>query len=538
MAKECSPNIGWARRLLPLLILLLGGVLRLAALGDVPGGMHQDEAFVSWNAFAIFHEGMDSAGHRFPIYMADWGDGHSALYVWLLAPLLALTDGRVPPALVSRLPQAVVSLFTLWAVYRIMKHLFDTKAGLWSMFLLAVCPWHIMMSRWGLDANLAPGFLMFGLYFFVKGLEDKKYLLLSGLFYGLSLYCYAVIWPVVPFILILQAGCCLYHGKLRMDRWSLFSALILFLLALPLLLFLLVNADAIPEISLPFLTIPKMGGYRGSEVAWSLPQMWRNLRTALSLLWHQNIGSPYDILLPWGLFYDIGRVFTMIGAVLLLARLVSGLRRKSFSGEYLLFAQLAGGALNCLLVTAKLHQINSLYIPLVLTQAYGVWSVTKFLSKKLPGGKILLRHAASCVIITFYLVCLLLFQRDYYTDYRRLVGAYFAEGLEECVDFAWEQCAENGIRVITVEKGAQWPRLLLYTETLPSEYLSSVVYDVPPAPAGFETKGVHINTRINYEDINQESVYIIYYTDVPVFEKDFILTGFHDWYVAVPAESP
>ena len=30
------------------------------------------------------------------------------------------------------------------------------------MFLLAVCPWHIMTSRWGLDVDLAPGFLIFG----------------------------------------------------------------------------------------------------------------------------------------------------------------------------------------------------------------------------------------------------------------------------------------------------------------------------------------------------------------------------------------
>ena len=43
------------------------------------------------------------------------------------------------------------------------------------------------MSRWGLDANLAPGFLIFGLHFFLKGLEERKFLLLSGLFYGLSL---------------------------------------------------------------------------------------------------------------------------------------------------------------------------------------------------------------------------------------------------------------------------------------------------------------------------------------------------------------
>lgn len=183
--------------LLPLLLMLLGSTLRLACLGSVPGGIHQDESFVAWNAFALLHEGMDSAGHVCPVYMADWGDGHSALYVWMLIPFLALNGGHISPIL-SRLPQAIVSIFTLWAIYCLLKRMFDRKLATWGLFLLAICPWHIMMSRWGLDANLAPGFLIFGLYFFVRGIEDKRFLPLSGLFYGLSLYCYAVIWPIVP----------------------------------------------------------------------------------------------------------------------------------------------------------------------------------------------------------------------------------------------------------------------------------------------------------------------------------------------------
>ena len=167
--------------LLPLLLMLLGSTLRLACLGSVPGGIHQDESFVAWNAFALLHEGMDSAGHVWPVYMADWGDGHSALYVWMLIPFLALNGGHISPIL-SRLPQAIVSIFTLWAIYCLLKRMFDRKLATWGLFLLAICPWHIMMSRWGLDANLAPGFLIFGLYFFVRGIEDKRFIPLSGLF--------------------------------------------------------------------------------------------------------------------------------------------------------------------------------------------------------------------------------------------------------------------------------------------------------------------------------------------------------------------
>lgn len=518
--------------ILPLLVIALGAALRLVLLGSVPGGMHQDESFVAWNAYALLHEGIDSAGNVMPVYLADWGDGHSAMYVWLLLPLLALNGGHVTPFL-SRLPQAAVSILTLIAVWALVKRMFGEKAGLWSVFILALCPWHIMMSRWGLDANLAPGFLIFGLYFFVRGLEKERYYILSALFYGLSLYCYAVVWPIVPLMLILQAAYALYFKKLKLDRYTVISVILLFLTALPLMLFVLVNSGLIDEIRLSFMTIPRMNGYRGSELAFTPAGMWSNLRTALSLLWHQNTGSPYDILLPWGLFYDIGRVFIVIGVLWLLADCAKAFIKKEFSYQFFILFPLIGGGVNCLLVTAVLHQINSLYIPLLLCEAYGVVKILGFVGKitKKPA----VEKALGGLIVLIYLVCTGLFQRDYYTDYRELVDAYFSAGLKECVEYAEEQCEEKQLSMITVEKGAQWPRLLLYTETLPSRYLATVEYDVAPAPGAFvNNEGIRINTRIDYDKISQESIYIIYYTDVPDFEADFDITGFYDWYVAVP----
>lgn len=514
---------------LPAVILVIGAVLRLIFLGSMPGGLHQDESFVAWNAFAIFHEGMDSAGHVLPVYMADWGDGHSALYVWLTLPFIALNGGHVTPFL-SRLPQAIVAVFTLAAVYGIVRRLVNREAALWSMFLLAICPWHVMMSRWGLDANLAPGFLIFGLYFFVRGLEKERYLLLSAFFYGLCLYSYAIVWLAVPVVLLLQIAYGLFYKKLRINRWSLLAVGLLFVMALPLLLFVAVNQGWIAQMELPFMTIPRMGGYRGDEIAISLQQIWSNLRTTLSLLWNQNTGAPYDILLPWGLFYDIGRVFIIFGAACLVVKTIRSLWKKEYAGEVFLFIQLLVGGIVCMLVTAVLHQVNALYIPLVLCEGYGVWQLVVFCGKRKElAGKI-----CGIAVTVLYLVCLVGFQKDYYTDYRQVADAYFGAGLSECVEYAMDACEEIGLDTVTVEKGAQWPRLLLYTETLPSEYLETVVYDVAPAPASFVTDDILIQTRIDYDNLSKESVYIIYYIDEEIFAADYELTGFGDWYVATP----
>lgn len=525
---KLSPS--WA---LPSALVLLGALLRLVYLGSVPGGVFQDESIVAWNAYALFHEGIDSAGHAWPVYMADWGDGHSALYVWLSIPMIALGGGHINTYL-CRLPQAITAILSLVCVYGLMKRLFNRRFALWALFLLAICPWHIIMSRWGLDVDLVPGFLIFSLYFFVRGLENEKFLLLSGLCYGLSLHCYAVIWPIVPIMLALQILYGLCHKKLRINRWSIGATLILFVIALPLILFVLVNMGYLPEISLPFLTIPQMGGYRGSEIALSLSEMYTNLRTAVRLFIRQDTGAPYDFLLPWGLFYDIGRVFIVIGAVILTVRTVRSLIRREYSHDYWIFVQLLGGGITCLLVTAKLHQINAIFLPLVLCEAYGVYYTLRAIWQR----RVRLGQILQYVLIAVYLVCLVLFQKDYYTEYRELTDTYFIKELKNCLDYAYEQCEATGLDTISVEKGAQWPRLLMYTETLPSVYLDTVVYDEYPAPARFDTNdGLHINTRIDYEALSDESVYIFYFTELDAFRDGYDVTAFGDyWYVAVPKQ--
>lgn len=514
-------------KVLPLLLLMLGAFLRLIYLGKVPGGMHQDEAFSAWNAFALFEEKMDSLGNLMPVYLATWGDGQSALYSWLLIPFYAILGEENMTAFVTRLPQAVIGILTLWAVYLLLKKMFGRACGLWGLFLLSICPWHVMMCRWGLDANLAPAFLIFGLYFFIKGLDDKRFLLLSALLYGIGLYSYAVIWTAVPVMVFLQAVYGLYHKKLKLDRWSVASGFILFLLALPLLLFVLVNAGVLEQINLPFMTIPAMSGYRAGELAVRFSEMWSNLRRVGTLLWRQNIGAPYDILLPYGLFYDIGRVFILAGFLLLLRDTIRKMRRKQFSYEFFIVIQLVGAGVVGMLVHAVLHQINCLYIPLVLCEAYGVWRLSFWVwEKRIRIGKVCI-----AAIVGIYVICLVLFQKDYYTGYKELVNAYFADGLEEAVEYAMEQGDE-----IVVEKGAQWPRILLFSKTLPSAYLDSVVYSIKPAPAQFSdgTKTFYIG--INYDEIALDKVYIIYYPDYERFSQDFALTAFADWYVAVPAK--
>jgi 4-amino-4-deoxy-L-arabinose transferase-like glycosyltransferase len=201
------------KRILFIALLIIGILVRMIHLGSLPSGVDQDEAMAAYEAYTTATDGIDITGYHNPVYFEAWGNGMNALEIYLMIPfiqLLGLTD------LAIRLPQAIIACAVLPVFYLLLKRLFDEKTAWIGLFLLVINPWHIMMSRWALESNLAPAFLLFGFYFFILALEKHPaYYLLSSLMYGLSLYTYAVIWIAVPMILFLQILYALFTKRAR-----------------------------------------------------------------------------------------------------------------------------------------------------------------------------------------------------------------------------------------------------------------------------------------------------------------------------------
>lgn len=552
--------------ILPILLLGLGIFLRVFYLGRIPGGYHRDEAYGAWNAFALFHDGIDSSGHSWPVYFEAWAHGQNALNSYLMLPFIALSGGHITP-LAVRLPQVIVSICTLAAAYALLRRMFSERVALWGLFLLSVCPWHVMMSRWGLESNLAPGFLIMGLCFFVLGLDKAPYFLASALCYGLSLYCYATIWPIVPVMLLLQLVIAAGMGKLKAGgrktgRYLLISGVLLAALALPLVLFLLVNMGYLPELKIGCFSVYRMSEFRGNELAHSLGEIWNNIKNTGYLLKHQDVGRPYDVIMPYGFFYDVGRIFILIGVPVVLYRTVRALLQRRFVYEGFLTVQLIGAGIVGCLVSVTMTQINCLYIPLVLCEAVGVEALVSVAGKLAgrvaaymsagicsggrgraagqAGGRMLVRTApvaVACLIAAAFLWNLLEFQRAYYTDYRELVSAQFQEGADDAVRYATAVARENGMDV-GINEGLKYPNVLLATETTAREYLDTLVYsDFRPAPSQFSKDGVTYYMGINYDALEADRVYVLYYTDAEYF-GGYELLMFNDWYVAAPGATP
>lgn len=442
-------------RMLFWVFLAIGIFVRVWKLGIVPGDINQDEAFSGYEAYSLLHYGMDSAGYPFPVYLTVWGSGMSALNSYLMIPFIALFGAHV---WVIRLPQVIVACLTLWASYLLVRQLFHEKAALCALFLLAVSPWHITMSRWGLDANLAPGFLIFGLLFFVKGLERPKYLLLSALMYGLSLYCYATIWVIVPLILLLQSVYGLVCRKLTLNRWGALSVLLLGILALPLILFVLVNMGVLEEIKLSFFSVPRLLYMRASEIS------LENIPEKAAKLWH--IMKDQTDYLPWngtgkyGIYYMGTLSFFVLGLFYCVKTTIEHWLKKEYTPEFFLLVQVGAGILLGLLVDANINRVNILFIPMILTAALGVYYLCSLIDLRyliLPG--------------LFYLVLFLGFEHYYFTEYRQLLDSHFCRGLGSAVE---EAVSYEG--TVYFSRGLTHPRILFFTREPVTEYIDTVEY--------------------------------------------------------------
>lgn len=441
--------------------IAVGCLVRLLLIGQLPGGINQDEAFAGYEAYSLLRSGTDSFGYSFPVYLTAWGSGMNALNSYLMIPFMAIFGAKT---WVVRLPQALVGCASLWVFALLLRRVFGERTAFWGTLFFSVCPWHIMMCRWGLESNLAPGFLLFGMYFFLRGTENTRFFPLSALFYGLSLYCYATIWPIVPLVLLLQAFYSRWTGKLVLDRYCLGAALLLALLALPLVLFLMVNKDLIPEIRTPFLSVPRLLVMRDSEISLAPAAIWENWKNALSILLRQNDGLPWNCTEGYGLYYKGTLVLFLIGLAFCGKRAWESMRTRTFDPVVFGLLQLLGGAVLGGLIHVNVNRINIIHIPILLCVGVGLSKLVELLSGELPRARF---WAAGLILAAF---CS--FGHYYVTDYAGEIGRHFQTGLAEALDRAEELA--RGREVVLSD--ISYPKVLFYTQTPVSEYQDSVVY--------------------------------------------------------------
>ncbi len=212
------------------LILILGLILRLVWLGDVPNGFSGDEAGQGYSAYSILNTGKDEWGQFLPLAFRSFGDFKPPLYTYLTVPsvwIFGLNEFAV------RLPAAIIGVLTILIVYFLIKEWFGEDLAIISSLLLSINPWHIQLSRTAFEAGA--GVLLFstGLLFFLKALKREKNLIWTSFFWGLGLYSYH---SFRVFIVIFAFIIFLFYKRKFSARKIFLSFLVFLIFSFPLVL--------------------------------------------------------------------------------------------------------------------------------------------------------------------------------------------------------------------------------------------------------------------------------------------------------------
>ncbi|MDE6362804.1 MAG: glycosyltransferase family 39 protein [Lachnospiraceae bacterium] len=449
-----------------LLIMIIAVASRLIGIGVYPVGIHADEAYAGYEAFAILHDGMDSWGYHNPVYLTVWGSGMSVLESLLMMPFIKL--GGLSLTMV-RLPQMILGVLSVLVLYLLLKKISSPQMALWAAFLMAVCPWHIMMSRWGLDANLAPAFILFAMYFSVLGLEKERYFILAALFWGISLYTYALTWIFVPAFLLLSALYCIKYNKIQVTKTIWIAIGTLGFTALPLMMFVAVNKGILPEIKTQYFSIPRLVEFRSDELTFSNIAM--NIRDLLRIYIKQNDYSLMNTIPYFGLYYLFSAPFMLLGSWRCLSDTFSALKNKKFGYTIFLLFWILICAVTGTMRSMNAYRANVMNLAVLILIAKGIcWLCWKFRKKWL-----------NKILLLLYLISFVIFEAYYFTAYQEEIKDIQKAGLEQALAYALDLRSVNDIDLIHVTDSIAHPQILFYAKCPVEVFRSTVKWKNYPA---------------------------------------------------------
>ena len=132
-------------------ILVLATLLRIINLSTNPPELNWDEVSMGYTAYSLMSTGHDEWGESWPILFRSYGEWKSPVYIYLLTPFIKLFGLN---AWGVRLPAALFGVLTVYLTYALASRIYSRRVGLLAALLLAVSPWHLMLSRPAFEAEI------------------------------------------------------------------------------------------------------------------------------------------------------------------------------------------------------------------------------------------------------------------------------------------------------------------------------------------------------------------------------------------------
>ena len=439
-------------------MLVIGFIVRTINIQVQPNAMNVDEASSGYEAYSIVNLGIDRNGNSFPVFLLSWGSGQNALYTYMIIPFVKLFGLSI---ITTRLPMAILGCVSLIIMYKILLMLKDKKLALIGLAFFVICPWHIAKSRWGLESNVFPDLVLIAIYMLIKSLKDNKKLLyyLSFAVLGLCSYAYGTSYFFLPLFVIPLLIYLLVKKKIKIND-GIIALAIVFLISLPIIIFVIINKFNLPEIKLFCFTIPKMTINRFEMVSSLFSKNFigesiKNFITSIKILIIQNDGQGWNGIPIYGLTYVFSLPLMIIGII------------KSFkSNDEKKYANIfniwfIAAFLLLFVCEPNINRINIIIIPLIY---YTVLGLNEIINK----NKII-----DITIFSVYLIAFIMFLITYAKiDFNKY---YVFEGdVEDTISYIDSINADK----VYFEYKIKEPYIytLFYTKTDPNVFVNTVEY--------------------------------------------------------------
>ncbi len=480
-------------------ILMLAIILNTYRLGEVPSGVHVDEAGMTYDAYCIANYGVDRFLKHLPVYFINFGGGQNALYTYLTAIVIKIV-GFYNETII-RIPALILSVIEVIIAYFLVKEFKGKKQGLFFMFLVTIMPWHIMKSRWGLESYLLSPMFLFSIYSLVKAVKSGKMwsYALSGLIFGITLYTYALSYIIIPVFLLLTLIYLLIKKKVKFKQIIVFC-IPLIILALPLILMLMVQRGWIDEID-GFITIPKLHKNRLGEI--SISRISHNIKYLKYVFINPLI--DYNGIEGFGPLYPLGTILMGLGLIITIVKIIRNniliaQKKVEKSKEIdlsviMLFAFISNFIL-CYLTELNINKANGIYI----SATYFIFVTLMAIKKKAK---------TIFTIITFILVMyFVMFIKEYFMTFANKYYAYFDNGDIDVIEYV--RSTELKDRKLCTDINYIYS---LYANPIsPYEFYENI--KVVKVPDGIEVIGYGNYIRyIDLENLEDDAVYITYNKD-------------------------
>ncbi len=427
-------------KLAVVLILLIGCLVRLVNIENLPNGLNCDEASSGYEAYSIAETGIDRNGNEMPVFLVSWGSGQNALYTYLLIPFVKVLGLNT---LSIRLPMALIGCISLFIFYKLLLLLKNKKIALIGLTFLAICPWHIMKSRWGLESNIFPDLVLLAIYLIAYGVKKKKniftYLGFGTL--GLTSYAYGTSYFFLPFFVI-PSLIYLVKKKEMKAKEAIISFIVMGIITIPIVLCVLINKFDLPEFKILCFTIPRMSSNRFEELASVfsadfIKNSFTNFINSMKILITQSDGLGWNSINYIGTTYIFSLPLTLLG-------IWKSFRRKAKEENEDETNRVLNNLFNIWFIVSvillficepNINRINIIFIPVIYYTVIGIYEMTQLNNKRI-------KITVVSMLTTAYVLAFAAFGYIYInTNFSNF--AVFEDNIKEVIEYVDGKEADN-----------------------------------------------------------------------------------------------